>query len=200
MVGSTLVSTGDRIQNDNYLKVGVLGAYNLPLVEWTREVVTDTPAPGMCGMPATGAGGEDKRQLCDDKDPRGDCFFEIDFAQISTCASTSTYTAADEAPIIPFLMNKGAICRNIHMIDPAANVNANTLLCTSSGTQGYLKTVTEMTFETGSATGGYQYQTNTWGTNAAAGTYGLDFFRTKALQLYYLADPNANYQDVVAIL
>lgn len=199
MAGTTIVSSGDRIDNNNKKKVAVLGAYNLPMIEWTREVVTDTPAPGMTGMPPTGAGGEDKRSLCDDKDPRGDCFFEVDFGLVAGCAAANVYAALDEVPIIPFNMNIGALCRNIHMIDPAGNVEARKPVCTSSGTQGYLKIVTELTFAVDSDTH-YAFQVNTAGTNAAAGTYLMDFLRTKAIHAYYLTDPNANYQDVVIIL
>ena len=86
MVGPTLVSEGDRIDNDNYKKVGVLGAYNMPIVEWTRTLVTDTPAPGMTLQIPSGAGGEDKRSKADDKSITADSFLEVDFAQVASCA------------------------------------------------------------------------------------------------------------------
>lgn len=193
MVGSALVGTGDRVDNDNNKKVGVLGAYNLPIVERTLETVTDTVYPGMLCMHPTGAGGEDKLQLCDDKDTRGIAFAEVDFAQLSNC--TGGYTAADEIPCIFLPFNNGAILRNVHLVNPAANINATASLTSSSGTQGKLKEITEATFETGSSTGGYQWQVNTLGTNAAAGTFILP--RIYAKLAYYAADGSADFTDVV---
>ena len=199
MVGPTLKSEGDRVDNDNYKKVGVLGAYNMPIVEWTRTLITDTPAPGMTLEPPTGAAGEDTRRKVDDKSARGDSFLEIDFAQVANCAVGSVYAAGDEVPIIPFHMNRGAICRNIHMADPDGNVDPMSPL-TSSGTSGILALVVERTLITGSTDGGFAFQVITNGTNAAAGTFSLDWLRTYAMQMYYLADPSGVYQDVVFIL
>jgi len=199
MVGPTLKSEGDRVDNDNYKKVGVLGMYNLPIIEWTRELVTDTPAPGMTLEPPTGAGGEDKRRKVDDKSARGDSFLEVDFAQVANCAVGSVYAAGDEVPIIPFNMNRGAICRNIHCKDPGGNVDPQSPLC-SSGTSGILALVVERTLVTNSTDGLFAFQVITNGTNATAGTFSLDWLRTLAMQLYYLADPSGVYQDVVSIL
>lgn len=199
MVGPNLISEGDRVDNDNSKKVGVLGAYNMPIVEWTRELVTDTPAPGMTLEPPTGAAGEDKRRKVDDKSPRGDSFLELDLAQVASCAVGSVYEAGDEVPIIPFHMNRGAICRNIHCADPAGNVDPMSPF-TSSGTSGILALVVERTLETNSTDGGFCFGSITNGTNSSTGTFGLDWLRTYAMQLYYLADPSGVYQDVFFIL
>ena len=198
MVGPTIVESGDRIDNHNKKKVGVLGIYNLPIIEWTRELVTDSAHAGETLMPPTGAGGEDKRQLAADKDHRANAFMEWDPGQ--TVGVSTDQAAGDEILILPFNMNKGAFCRNIQFVDPGGAVNAETPVCTSSGTNGSLQVVTEMTFENGSAESGFQFQIGTWGTNAAAGTYGLDFKRVVAVFAYYLADPSAACTDVVYIL
>lgn len=195
MVGPTLISTGDKVDNDNSKKVGVLGAYNLPIVEWSRELETDAAHPGETLMPATGAGGEDHRQLVDDKDHAADSFCEFDPGQIADCSKD--YTAGEDIPIIPFFLNSGGICRNIQCVDPAGAVEPMTPLSTSSGTSGSLKVVTEPTLKsTGTP---YGFQSSTAGLNDATGQMLLIQQRIPAIQLYYLADPNAAYTDVVAI-
>jgi hypothetical protein len=194
-MGATLVSTGDRIANDNNKKVGVIGAYNLPIVEWTRLIDTDTPKPGYTLQWKAGAGGEDSVQDLDIKGEDGIAFAEFDPGLVANC--DTAYAATDEIPIIPFMMNPGAICRNVHCANPASDINAGASM-TISGTAGLLILVVEMAMETGSATGGYQFQVNTLGTNAAAGTYNLS--RVYATAMYFLTDPSAAYQDVHSIV
>ncbi len=196
MVGPTIKVEGDRVDNNNKKKVGVLGAYNLSIIEITRELVTDSAHAGEFLMPPTGAGGEDKRQLCDDKSPRGDSWVEWDPAQ--SAGVSTDHTAADEIITLPIRLNRGALLRNVQCIDPAGNVDSMTPLCTSSGTQGALMVVTELTFAVDSDTH-YAFQTNTAGTNAAAGDFLINWLRTPAIQQYYLADPNANYLTVVEV-
>lgn len=198
MVGPTIVESGDRIDNDNKKKVGVLGMYNFPLIEWTRELKTDSAHAGENLMPPTGAGGEDYRQLAADKSPRANAFMEWDPGQ---AAGVSTDQAAgDTIIIIPHNMNKGAFCRNIPIVTPGGNVDAETTLCTGSGTAGSLDVVTEATFINASASGGFVYQNATWGTNAAAGNMDLNSRRLVAALAYYLANPSAAFLDVVYIL
>lgn len=194
-MGATIVSTGDRIENDNYREVGVIGAYNLPIVNWTRLIDTDTPKPGYILQWKAGADGEDAVQDLDLKGEDGIAFSEVDFGLVATC--NTAYAATDEIPIIPLNMNPGALLRNVHSSAPGAAVNAGARM-TVGGTAGTLVQVTEMTFETGSSTGGYQHQVNTLGTNAAAGTYNLS--RIYAAQLYYLVNPSAAYQDCMSII
>ena len=197
-MGATLVSTGDRIDNDNLKKVGVYGAYNLPIVEWTYEIKAgSTPKPGMHVQPDTGAAGEDDIVTGVDKTPIAFAFTELDKAQIANC--DTAYTAGDEIPVIPFCVNVGALLRNVHIADPAANVDAMKPLCTSSGTAGLVKNVTEATLVSSTGTH-YYFQTSTLGTNAAAGTFIEDYLRTIAMQRYYIANPSAARQDVVSIL
>ena len=198
MVGPTIVESGDRIDNHNMKKVGVLGMYNLPIIEWTRELVTDSAHAGETLMPPTGAGGEDKRQLSADKSFRANAFMEWDPGQ--TAGVSTDQAAGDDILILPFNLNRGAFCRNIQFVDPGGLVDAEMPACTSSGTAGALQIVTEATFINGSATGGFQYQNATWGTNAAAGNLDLNFRRIVAQLAYYLADPSAAFSDIVYIL
>ncbi len=197
MVGPTIVTEGDHIQNGNKLPVFALGQYNLPGIEWSRELVTDSAHAGEVLMKPTGAGGEDKRQLVDDKDPRACSIMEWN-PKIAAGVSTDQ-SAGETIRILPINMNGGAFLRNIPCVDPTQNVDPTTPLCTSSGDQGNLMIVFEMAFETGSATGGYQHQVNTLGTNAAAGTMKLTDKRIIGVQPYYLADPNAAYMDVMIL-
>lgn len=200
MAGPTLVSTGDRIDNDNLKKVGVLGAYNLPLIEWTRELVTDSAHAGEILMPPTGAGGEDKRQLADDKTARADSIMEWDPAQ-SAGVSTDC-AAADEIIILPFNMNVGALCRNIQCADPGQNVDPQTPLSTAdTGAQGSLKIAIEATLSNGTPYGFHKSATS-WGLNPQNGTIStmvMNHMRNVMVQVYYLADPNAAYTDVAYI-
>jgi hypothetical protein len=199
VVGSSLKDTGDRIDNDLYKKIGVKGAYNLPIVEETFEVVTDEPTPGMGGMPATGAGGEDKRQLADDKSPRCDGIFELDKAQINKC--DDNYEAGNEVPYIRFGLNPGAILRNIPCVDPTGtDVDPLTPLVTSSGTQGKFMIAKETNLAAESGSGGYVLETNTMGTNGTDGTFILDWLRAPLMQLYFLSDPDGAYRDIAQVI
>lgn len=197
MVGPTIVSGGDRISNGNKKPVFALGAYNLPGITWSRELVTDSAHAGEFLMPPTGAGGEDKRQLCADKDPRGDSFMEWN-PKIAEGVSTDV-AAGKNIDILPLNMNARALLRNIQHVDPGQNVEPRTPVCVSSGENGSMKIVTEMAFETSSTDGGYQHQVNTLGTNAAAGTMKLTGFRIIGVDVYYLTDPNTAYLDVVEL-
>ena len=62
---------------------------------------------------------------------------EIDFGQLAD--TTVAYAIADDAPIIFFHWNPGALLRNIQMVNPAAALEPGTLLGTTSGTAGALK-------------------------------------------------------------
>lgn len=197
MVGPTIVQGGDRIRNSNLLPVFALGAYNLPGIVWTRELVTDSAHAGEFLMKPTGAGGEDKRQLADDKSPKADSVME--WNPKMSAGVSSDLAAGKTIRIIPCNMNGGAFLRNIQHKDPEANVDPSTPVCTSSGEQGALKILTEMAFETSSTDGGYQHQVNTLGTNAAVGTMKMTQLRTVGIAPYYLTDPNADYTDIVIL-
>ena len=69
MVGPTIVTEGDRIQNGNKLPVFALGPFNLPGITWSRELITDSAHAGEILEKPTGAAGEDTRRLADDKSP-----------------------------------------------------------------------------------------------------------------------------------
>ena len=184
MVGPTIVQGGDRISNGNKLPVFALGAYNLPGIVWTRELITDSAHAGEILEKPSGAAGEDTRRLCDDKSTLADSVMEWN-PKIAAGVSTDQ-VAGSTARIIPINMNGGAFLRNIQHVDPGANVNCTSAQCTSSGEQGSLKIVTEMAFETSSTDGGYQHQINTLGTNAAVGTMKLTGLRIIGVNPYYL--------------
>lgn len=193
-MGATLVSTGDRISNNNYMKVGVLGAYNLPIVEWTRLIDTDTPKPGYILQWKAGAGGEDVVQMLDVKEDVGIAFSEFDPGLVATC--NTAYAATDEIPIIPIFLNPGAILRNVHCCDPTANVNAGDSY-SSGTTSGLLSLCIEATLASTTGTT-YAFSTATLGTAGTGGTFILS--RVYAVQMYYLVNPSAAYQDVVSIV
>lgn len=195
-MGATLVSTGDRIPNNNLHKVGVLGAYNLPIVEWTRLIDTDTPKPGYTLQWKAGAGGEDSVQDLDLLGEDGIAFAELDRGLVASCATA--YAATDEIPIIPFFLNPGAICRNIHCGDPGVNVAAGTSMTGDDGTAGLLMPVVEATLAPTSTPTLFGYETLTLGTNGASGTFILS--RIYAVAMYYLTNPSAAYQDVHSIV
>ena len=94
----------NRIDNDNKKTVGVLGAYNLPTIFVSRELVTDSSHAGELLMPPTGAGGEDKRQLADDKTVRADSIMEWDPGQ--SAGVSTDQTAADDIRILLFQEKK----------------------------------------------------------------------------------------------
>lgn len=193
-VGSTIVESGDRILNDNGLKCGVIGAYNLPIIEWTRLIDTDTPKPGYFLRTKAGSGGEDSVQ---DLDLKGTNFIgmsETDFGQVAT--SDTAYAAGDEIPIIPSCMNPGALLRNIHFCDPTAAYNSEQPVTVGS-TAGTGIPVIEATLQTGSSAGGL-FQTITVATLGAAGTYILP--RIFGRMLYYGADPSAAFQDAMSLV
>jgi len=194
-MGSTLVYTGEKVDNDTNKIVFVIGSYRLGPVYINREIVTTAMHPGEGYTFATGAGGEDTFLIHPDKSPDVAGIIELDKGMIATCASD--YATGDDVPGIQFHLNFGAILRNVQCADPATNLDAWTAMTSSSGTAGAFMDVVELAMETGSKTGGYQFQVNTLGTNAAAGTFNLS--RVYLRQMYYLADPGAAYTDVMAI-
>ena len=199
-IGATLVSGGSRIDNDILKNVAVKGAYNLPTIEETFEVITDTCYPGWGGEPPTGADGENTRRLCDDKSARGDGVFELDLDQIANC--DVGYVATDEAKYIRFGLNPGAFLRNIKCVDPVGvDVEPLSVMTTASGTQGQFMIAKEPILAS-SATGTTESfaATTIVGANAAVGTHILTFMRCRLFQLYFLTDPSAAYRDVMQIL
>lgn len=196
-MGSTIVSSGDRVKNDNNLPVFVMGAYRNGPVYIRRVLLTTAVHPGEGLTHPTGAGGEDSWLIHPDKSPSVIAIAELDKGKIADCTTDYTITT-DQVPGIMFNLNPGAILRNVQCVDPGGNVNALASMTSSSGTAGSFMPVTEATLINGSATSGFQFDDGTPGTNGTGGNFLLP--RVYMRQAYYLADPNAAYTDVMYLL
>ena len=133
-MGSTIVSSGEKIANNNLQSVFVHGAYNLgPVLEYF-EIETDTIHPGEGVEHDKGAGGEDTVTLHTVRSATMYGIAEIDFLQISSCATD--YAIGDNIPVIPYHMNPGAYLRNIQCVDPTADLEPDQQLIIDPGTAG----------------------------------------------------------------
>lgn len=199
-IGATLVSSGDRVDNDILKKIAVKGAYNLPTIEETFEVITDTCYPGWSGEPPTGAAGEDTRRLADDKSIRCDGIFELDYDQMANC--DVGYAAADEALYIRFGNNPGAILRNIKCVDPTTrDIPAMGTMTTASGTQGQFMLVLEAVLEASNTGTTEAFAAATVvGPSGVGGVQILTARQCPLVQLYFLTDPSAAYRDVMRVI
>ena len=193
---TTIVSTGDRIDNDIYKLIFVKGAYNQGPVYENREIKAgSTPTPGMGIEHDAGAGAEDDYVTGIDKSPDWYAIAEFDPGQIAT--NGTAYAALDLIDGIPFHMNPGAYCRNIQMADPGGAVDCDLALTSASGTAGLFQVVTEATLETGSTAGGFVFGTMALGENASTGNFILS--RVYMRRAYYTVDPSATMVDVAYI-
>ena len=194
-MGSTIVSTGDRVDCNDLLPVFVHGAYNLGPVITVLELSTTAVHPGEGLSHPTGAGGEDSYLIHPDECISPVAIAEIDFNQISSCATD--YAVGDEIPGIMYHWNPGALLRNVVCVDQVGDVaDAGKLLTTSSGTAGAFKILTEVALvdPAGSGTGEAFNSGVTWGDMGS-----LHHNRTPLRQAYYQADASAAY-DVVAYI
>lgn len=194
-MGSTIVSTGERIACDDTQTVFVHGAYNLGPVLENREIETAAIHPGEGIEHDRGAGGEDSYTLHTDASAAAYGIMEIDFAQIASCATD--YATGDDAPGIPYHMNPGAYLRNIVCVDPTQAVEPDSPLTVSSGLAGAFKVLIEeaLVDPTGSGTG------EAFASGATVGAMGAQFANRLPLrQAYYLADPSAAYDTVAYIV
>lgn len=190
-MGSTLVTTGDRIDNDTNKICFVIGAYRQGPVYETRVLLTTAVHPGESVSHATGAAGEDSYLITTDKCVYFYGIVELDKGIIETCATDYTITT-DYIPVIPGHLNPGAYIRNVQCTDPTTNVEPDGGLCTA-GTAGSLAQVVEPTLATEADNLGF----NAAATNGANGTSGTLFMgRIPMRSAYYLADPSAAYTDV----
>ena len=149
--GSTIVSSGDRIANNNLLQVFVHGAYNLGRVLEYSETGTDLIHPGEGVEHDKGASGEDLVTLHTVRSATMYGIAEIDFLQISSCATD--YGVGDEIPIIPYHMNPGAYLRNIQCVDPTADIEPDQQLIISPGTAGFFIQLIEVALVDTNGTG-----------------------------------------------
>lgn len=134
-MGSTLVSSGERIQNDDNDIIFVHGSHNLGPIYENLEIITTAFHPGEHIMHVATAGGEDNYVLGADKTPYSYGVSEIDFDIIDDCSID--YATGDDIPGIPYHMNLGAYLRNIPCVDPVtSDVSPDEPLSTDSGTAG----------------------------------------------------------------
>lgn len=193
-MGSTIVSTGERISCDDSMTVFVHGAYNLGAVLENRELETAAAHPGEGLEHDKGAGGEDTYTLHTSGSATPYGVAEIDFAQIADCSTD--YATGDDIPGIPYHMNPGAYLRNIVCVDPTQAVEPDSWLTNVSGTAGAFKVLIEATLvdPTGSGTG------EAFPSGSSAASEGNQFAPRKNLrQAYYLADPSDAYDTVAYI-
>ena len=195
MVGATLVSTGERIANNNLEICFVHGAYNLGMVPETRELITTAMHAGEIAAHVQTAGGEDNWLIMPDKSRNPYCILEWD--EGLTVGVSTDYEVGNDVIAIPFHFNPGALIRNVQCSDPTGqDVTPDHPLHTNSGTAGALKAVTEAAL-TSSATG----TTESFAAGVTTGDEGATIInRTPMKQAYFLADPNAAYTTVAYIL
>ena len=194
-MGSTIVSTGDRITCDDTMTCFVHGAYNLGPVLEVREISTTAVHPGEHVDHVQTTGGEDYYIIGPDKTPYSYGILEIDFGQIADCSVD--YAAGDEAPAIPYHMNPGAYLRNIVCVDPVgSDVSPDEPLSTDSGTAGAFQAYhTETTLVDSDSSDGEAFGAGVVISDKEAAAKNRTFLK----QAYFLTDPNAAYDTVAYI-
>jgi hypothetical protein len=194
-MGSTIVSSGERIADNNLQEIFVHGAYNLGPVYTVKELATTAAHPGEGVTYPTGAGGEDSWLIFPDASPNNIAILEIDFLQMESCATD--YAVGDEAKAIKFHMNPGALLRNIQCVDQVGDVaNAGGYLTTISGEPGAYKYLTETALAS-SATGTTESFAAATTISTMASIHGT---RTPLRQAYYEVDTSGAYTCVAYIL
>jgi len=193
-MGSTIVTTGDRIDNDNNKPVFVIGAYRQGPVKENRVLLTTAVHPGEGVSHATGAGGEDSYLIFAD----GSIYFygivELDKGIVANCSVDYTITT-DHIDVIPRHLNPGAYLRNIQCVDPTTNIEPDGLLTTTSGTAGVFAQFVEADVVVEDASK-FCYANTAAGVNGAAGTMLLAEARCPLRSAYYLTDPAGGYTDI----
>ena len=191
-MGSTIVSSGDRVSNNDLQHIFVHGAYNLGAI--LNEIEAEEAChPGENLQFADGAGGEDGVVLAVVNSALSIGVAEIDFLQISSCATD--YDVGNDIPVIFYHWNPGALLRNIPCVDQQGDVaKAGVVLAADDGTAGQFTAVTEPTLATEADNLGFTAAA-TIGDNGANGT--TIVYRGLLRQAIYQADASAAY-DVVA--
>jgi hypothetical protein len=194
-MGSTIVSTGDRITCDDSMTCFVHGAYNLGPVLETREISTTAVHPGEHVAHVTTTGGEDYYIIGPSGTPDSYGILEIDFGQLADCSVD--YATGDEAPAIPYHMNPGAYIRNVVCVDPTgSDVSPDEHLHTTSGTAGaFIAHHTEDTFVDSDTSDGEAFSAGVVITALLAHIKS----RSPMRQAYFLTDPNAAYDTVAYV-
>ncbi len=196
MVGATLVSTGERIENNNLDICFVHGAYNLGGILEAREIITTAMHAGEIAAHVQTAGGEDNWLIMPDKSKNPYCILEWD--EGLTVGVSTDYEIGNDVKAIPFHRNPGALIRNVQCSDPTGqDVTPDHPLHTNSGTPGALKAITEAVLvdPAGAGTG------EAFTSGVVVGDEGSCIVnRTPMKQAYFLADPNGAYTTVAYIL
>jgi len=196
-MGSTLVYTGDRVDNDTNKHVFVMGAYRLGPVLIKRVLSTTAAHPGEHVSHVQTAGGEDYYIIGPDGSPNSVGILELDEGIIATCATDYTHTT-DEPPCILYHMNFGAVLRNVQFVDPVSSDCSPFEACsTISGTAGsFICHHTEDTFVDPTGTGVGE----AWGSGTVITALLAQIKnRLPVRHAYFLADPSLAYTDVVII-
>lgn len=194
-MSGTLVSTGERIANDNLDICFVQGAYNLGPVYESREIITTAVHAGEHVAHVTTTGGEDNYIIGPDATPDSYAILEWDPGLV---AGVSTdYATGDDVKGIPYHLNPGAYMRNIQCVDPNnSDVSPDEHLHTKSGAAGsFIAHHTEDTFVDSDDADGEAF---------SAGVLVGDLFshiksRSPLRQAYFLTDPSAVYTTVAYI-
>ena len=193
--GSTIVSSGDRIEVNDLLHVFVHGAYNLgPVYEHAEIEAAIHPGEGI--QYADGAGGEDGFILMADGSAIVIGVAEIDFMLVDDCSVD--YTVGDDIPGLLFHRNPGALVRNIPCADQVGDTaKAGTLLHSASGVAGSFKILVEGPLEDANGGTGEAFDDGAVLGAGAAGEKAILANRTYMRQKIYQADASNPY-DVVA--
>ena len=195
MVGATIISTGERIVNDNLDLCFVHGAYNLGAIYEPREIITTAMHAGEIATHVRTAGGEDNWLIMPDKSAFAAAVLE--WEEALTVGVSTDYEVGDDVRGIPFHNNPGAEIRNVQCADPTVNCQPDHQLHTNSGVAGSLKVLTEVALvdPAGAGTG------EAFASGTVIGDLGATIAnRTPMRQIYFLTDPNAAYTTVAYIL
>ena len=197
-MGSTIVSSGNKVVCNDLQTVFVHGAYNLgPVYEYAEIEAAIHPGEGI--QYADGAGGEDGFILMADGSAIAIGVAEIDFLQISSCATD--YTTGDNIPGLLFHWNPGALVRNIVCVDQVGDsAKAGTLLHSASGAAGAFKILVEGPLEDANGGTGEAFDDGAVLGAGAAGEKAILANRTYMRQSYYQADASAAYDTVAYFL
>lgn len=192
-MGSTIVNTGDRIDNDTNKIVFVIGAYRQGPVYEKRNLSTTAIHPGEHVDHVSTAGGEDYYIIGPDATPNSYGIVELDKSMIDTCATDYTITT-DDINAIPYHLNPGAYVRNIQCADPAtSDISPDEALSTISGTAGaFILYHTEGTLLDSNSNAGAAFSAGILSSNILAQIKK----RLPIRAAYFLTDPSAAYTDV----
>ena len=193
MVGSTLVSTGERIACDDTMIIFAHGAYNLGPVYESRYLA-EAMHPGEGLSHSTGADGEDNYILHIVRSAVAYGVCEIDFGMIADCTKDYTITV-DAPPAIPYHMNPGAYLRNIVCVAPTAIINPDQCLLISRATAGAFIPLIEVALASSNTGTTESFPAAAVIGDAAATHAG----RTPMRAAYGLADPSGAI-DIVAYI